>query len=155
VNRQAGKLRGQLDIQYRRASPFPWIPSGWQWVTMAGDKIRTSAKSRVSAFAVHPAVTAAAFTLQFPPGLLVYDHRRTKDTRYVVRDDGTARHVLDDEFFANVPIARLMETDPGEALPHARAAPVRWWIACGLGISIAAIFVLLMFRCASITSIPE
>jgi hypothetical protein len=116
VLKNRGRLRVQVDISYRRddESGFP-VPTGWTSTSLSGTgEVRSAAVATVTHCTLNPRLEPDEFEITFPHGTLVDD--RIANQEYIIREDGTNRRVTSAELRAGIPVERLLETEPGEAI---------------------------------------
>jgi hypothetical protein len=84
-------LTFRLTVTYDADPAVGWHPRAWTSVAQspAGVPLE-SARTRVTEFAVNPALPPDEFRIDLPPGTRVLDQRNGADVQYVVRDDGRA-----------------------------------------------------------------
>ena len=128
-NQENGKLREQLDVEYKEHPACGWVPQSWTRNAFApSGEVRRSTRVDVMELHVNEPQEADLFEIRFPAGVMVGDQRDSKD--YVIQPDGSMREI----------------SPSGELLPTTKDQPGTPWYQRHrwLLLSVAASAVLLL-----------
>ena len=115
--------------------PISWTIAERNW--QHGNVLGTYSAT-VSELQLNPAIPAARFRFQFPPGALV--NNEVTQQRSIVRTDGTLRPITNGEMAAGIPYRELMATPPPpEAFVHGGGGKSRIliWLTIVAGVLIS------------------
>ncbi len=87
-----GEVQVTLDISYDRQEHPTWIPSAWksEWLGRVTGKPIEASELHLKDVELGVALPESAFTIDFPPGTVVFDHNQ-QERQFVVGRDGSLR----------------------------------------------------------------
>lgn len=135
-----GFLKWQFDMSYSRSTDNSWALSAWKcnWLSPNGN-VKVSENAVVESLKINAPVSDELFQVEFPDGTYVHDGFSKE--KYLLRNGGQKRAVLDGELDANS-ITEIMGTEPGSLLrPHGAANSGLIWLNVAVIVVLTALII--------------
>ena len=105
----------ECEITYQEAEDDVWMPENWKTTTYgSAQKVILSTTCRVVTCIKNPKLMEEAFTFTLPDSTVVTDLRTGE--YYLLRPDGTKRHITKEELVPDVTYATMLATESGEGV---------------------------------------
>lgn len=125
-----GRAVTSLDIQHKKDTTASWFPVAWSLaLRRANGQLLDSVQARLREYELNPTLEKKDLTITFPPGAGVSDRAATPPGYFVVRPDGSRRHLSPEERQRTAK-ARASGV-PLEDEPDIARSPLRWPLIVG------------------------